>query len=67
MSRSSYDFNFLHAAKPCSHGRIGAGEPECYPEAENHCPYFSMCDLPFKNPPKAPTVDWRTIKKLTFG
>ena len=65
MSRSSYDFNFEHAWKPCEDKR--KEKHCCIDDAYKECPYFQMCDLAIKYPPLAPTVDWRTVSKLTFG
>jgi len=65
MSRSSYDFSFPDAVKPC---QIGCGEnSQCVADARQNCQYFSICDLAVKNPPEAPSIDWRKVHKLTFG
>jgi len=65
MSRSSYDFNFQYALKPCE--VISREKPRCIDDAKKDCPYFQMCDLAIKTPPEVPTLNWRIIKKLTFG
>ena len=65
MSRSSYDFNFEHALKPCD--VRDRSNPQCVDNAKKECPYFQMCDLVIKNPPEVPTINWRTVTKLTFG
>ena len=65
MSRSSYDFNFQYAIKPCE--IENREHPKCTDNAKEDCPYFQMCDLAIKSPQEPPTVDWRTVTKLTFG
>lgn len=48
MSRSKFDYDFRGAAKPCD------GNSKCVTDKE--CPWYEMCDLSQKNPPKKPTL-----------
>ncbi len=51
MSRSSFDYDFDWAAKPCG-GQVPNPTGECV--GKENCLWFLMCDLPQKNPPEKP-------------
>lgn len=56
MSRSSFDYDFRGAIKPC--GENGPTQ-EPFPAGKcvgNKCMWYEVCDLDQKNPPKDPTL-----------
>lgn len=71
---NDHDYNFPEAVKLCGKPPYFV-EPsgKCTKNAEENCKWFSMCDLPEKNPPKPPTKareyrrSYRALNARIFG